>query len=85
MTTPVPALPRAALMQMIVGACAISTTSIFVKYAHVGPTMSGFYRMAFGGLMLLDARLTKTQGGLTDGRRARAVVRSKQPWPNRLA
>ena len=53
MTTPVPALPRAALMQMIVGACAISTTSIFVKYAHVGPTMSGFYRMAFGGLMLL--------------------------------
>jgi drug/metabolite transporter (DMT)-like permease len=46
-------LPRAALLQMIGGAAAISTTSVFVKLAHVGPTMSGFYRMAFGGLMLL--------------------------------
>lgn len=47
------ALPRAALVQMILGATAISTTSVFVKLAHVGPTMSGFYRMAFGGAMLL--------------------------------
>ncbi|MFI4969973.1 MAG: DMT family transporter [Lysobacterales bacterium] len=46
-------LPRAALVQMIAGAAAISTTSVFVKLAHVGPTMSGFYRMGFGGLMLL--------------------------------
>ncbi|GAA0723869.1 DMT family transporter [Dokdonella soli] len=46
-------LPRAALLQMITGAAAISTTSLFVKWAHVGPTMSAFYRMAFGGLMLL--------------------------------
>lgn len=46
-------LPRRALLQMIVGAIAISTTSLFVKVAHVGPTMSGFYRMGFGGLMLL--------------------------------
>ncbi|NCT68998.1 MAG: DMT family transporter [Rhodanobacteraceae bacterium] len=48
-----PELPRAALLQMIAGAAAISTTSLFVKWAHVGPTMSAFYRMAFGGLMLL--------------------------------
>ena len=46
-------LPRAALVQMILGAAAISTTSIFVKLAHVGPTMSGFYRMGMGGVMLL--------------------------------
>jgi drug/metabolite transporter (DMT)-like permease len=46
-------LPRGALIQMIVGAAAISTTSIFVKLAHIGPTMSAFYRMAFGGVMLL--------------------------------
>ncbi len=46
-------LPRAALVQMIVGAAAISTTSLFVEVAHVGPTMSAFYRMAFGGVMLL--------------------------------
>ena len=46
-------LPRAALVQMIVGAAAISTTSLFVEVAHVGPTMSAFYRMTFGGSMLL--------------------------------
>ena len=48
-----PELPRAAMVQMIVGAAAISTTSLFVKLAHVGPTVSAFYRMAFGGAMLL--------------------------------
>ena len=44
---------RRALAQMVLGASAISTTSLFVKLAHVGPTVSGFYRMAFGGAMLL--------------------------------
>ena len=48
-----PEIPRAALIEMILGAAAISTTSVFVKLAHVGPTMSAFYRMAFGGCMLL--------------------------------
>jgi drug/metabolite transporter (DMT)-like permease len=48
-----PELPRAALIEMIVGAAAISTTSLFVKVAHVGPTVSAFYRMGLGGLMLL--------------------------------
>lgn len=47
------AIPRRALIEMIAGAALISTTSIFVKLAHVGPTMSAFYRMAFGGGMLL--------------------------------
>ena len=46
-------IPRAALIEMIAGAAAISTTSLFVKLAHIGPTMSAFYRMAFGGGMLL--------------------------------
>ena len=45
--------PRRALIEMILGATAISTTSLFVKVAHVGPTVSAFYRMAFGGGMLL--------------------------------
>lgn len=54
MTQRVPApLPRAALVEMVVGAAAISTTSLFVKWAHVGPTVSAFYRMAFGGGMLM--------------------------------
>jgi len=45
--------PRRALIEMILGAAAISTTSLFVKVAQVGPTVSAFYRMAFGGGMLL--------------------------------
>jgi len=48
-----PDVPRRALIEMILGAAAISTTSLFVKVAHVGPPMSAFYRMAFGGGMLL--------------------------------
>lgn len=47
------ALTRRALFEMVGGAALISTTSIFVKLAHVGPTVSAFYRMAFGGAMLL--------------------------------
>ena len=47
------AVPRAALWRMITGAALISTTSIFVRWAHVGPTESAFWRMAFGGVMLL--------------------------------
>ena len=45
--------PRDALARMILGAALISTTSIFVRWAHVEPTASAFYRMAFGGAMLL--------------------------------
>jgi len=58
MTTPI---PRRALLQMLAGAILISTTSIFVKLAHVGPTISGFYRMGFGGVMLLVGLLALGQ------------------------
>ena len=58
MTIPV---PRRALLQMIAGAALISTTSIFVKLAHVAPTVSAFYRMAFGGGMLLLGLLALRQ------------------------
>lgn len=44
--------PRA-LIEMIGGAALISTTSIFVKLAGVGPSVSAFYRMAIGGAVLL--------------------------------
>src|SRR5579863_5726700 len=46
------AIRRGALWRMVVGAALISTTSIFVRYAHVAPTVSAFYRVAFGGAML---------------------------------
>jgi len=46
-------MTRRALIEMIGGAALISTTSIFVKLAQVGPTVSAFYRMAIGGVILL--------------------------------
>ena len=32
-------------LQMIAGAVMLSFSAVFVKWAHVGPTMAGFYRM----------------------------------------
>jgi MYXO-CTERM domain-containing protein len=44
---------RASIIQMAIGASLLSSTSLFVVYAHTAPTVSGFYRMLFGGGMLL--------------------------------
>jgi drug/metabolite transporter (DMT)-like permease len=41
------------MLRMAGGAALISTTSIFVRWAHVPPTVSAFYRMFFGGIMLV--------------------------------
>jgi drug/metabolite transporter (DMT)-like permease len=51
---------------MILGAALISTTSIFVRWAHVEPTTSAFYRMAFGGLMLLGLQVARRQWRMPD-------------------
>ena len=53
--------PRRALIQMTAGAALISTTSILVRWAHVAPTVSGFYRMLFGGIMLLVLLLVRRE------------------------
>jgi drug/metabolite transporter (DMT)-like permease len=45
--------PRAAVLRVAAGAALLSTTSIFVVLAGVAPTVSAFYRMLFGGAMLL--------------------------------
>ena len=37
---------------VLVGAVMISFSAVFVKLAHVGPTISAFYRMAIGGILL---------------------------------
>jgi drug/metabolite transporter (DMT)-like permease len=37
---------------MIGGGAFISTTSVLVKFAHVPPTVSAFWRMLFGGVIL---------------------------------
>jgi drug/metabolite transporter (DMT)-like permease len=59
--TQVAAIPRGALVRMTIGAALISTTSIFVRWAHVAPTTSAFYRMLFGGIMLLVLLLARRQ------------------------
>ena len=38
---------------VLAGAVMISFSAVFVKIAHVGPVVSAFYRMAFGGIILL--------------------------------
>ena len=49
------------MLRMAAGAALISTTSIFVHWAHVPPTVSAFYRMFFGGLMLVALLLVRRQ------------------------
>jgi hypothetical protein len=44
---------RSAVIQIAIGASLLSSTSLFVVFAHTAPTVSGFYRMLFGGGMLL--------------------------------
>jgi len=53
--------PRGALLRMAAGAALISTTSIFVRWAHVSPTLSAFWRMAFGAAMLLVLLFARRQ------------------------
>jgi len=48
-------------LQMIAGAVMLSFSAVFVKWAHVGPTIAGFYRMFFGALLLLGAILVKKE------------------------
>ncbi len=54
-------VPRSAVLRMACGAALISTTSIFVRWAHVAPTVSAFYRMFFGGLMLVALLVVRRQ------------------------
>jgi drug/metabolite transporter (DMT)-like permease len=48
-----------ALGFIIFGAAMVSFTSVFVELAHVGPTVSAFYRMFFGGIILLVIALIR--------------------------
>ncbi|HXR63901.1 MAG TPA: DMT family transporter [Rudaea sp.] len=60
-------LPRRdAMSRMVLGAALISTTSIFVRWAHVEPTTSAFYRMALGAVMLMGLQLARGLWRLPD-------------------
>jgi drug/metabolite transporter (DMT)-like permease len=43
---------RLGILRLVAGATLISFSAVFVKLAHVGPTVAGFYRMAIGGTIL---------------------------------
>lgn len=45
------------MWQLIAGAVMISFSAVFVKLVHVPPTVSGFYRVFFGGVILLGVVL----------------------------
>ncbi|WP_138430824.1 DMT family transporter [Fodinibius saliphilus] len=50
-----------ALGYIIFGAAMVSFTSVLVELAHVGPTVSAFYRMLFGGVILLGISLIRKE------------------------
>jgi len=49
------------MLQLVLGAIAISFSAVFVKLVHVPPTASGFYRVFFGGLILLGVMLLRRE------------------------
>lgn len=52
---------RIALLSLIIGAVLISFSGVWVKVAHVTPNVSAFYRVFFGGIVLLAAALYRRE------------------------
>lgn len=52
---------RLASLQVMVGAVLISFSGVYVKLAHVSPTVSGFYRVFIGGVILLIITMLKRE------------------------
>jgi drug/metabolite transporter (DMT)-like permease len=46
---------------LIAGAVMISLSGVWVKVAHVAPSVSAFYRVFFGGIVLLGASLSRRE------------------------
>ena len=46
---------RSAVLTLALAATMISFSAVFVKIVHMGPIVSGFYRVFFGGLILIGA------------------------------
>ena len=63
---------RAAVACLLMGAVMISFSGVWVKVAHVTPTVSAFYRVLFGGVILLVICLARGEvrnpGGRAVGR-----------------
>ena len=52
---------RIALLSLIIGAVLISFSGVWVKVAHVTANVSAFYRVFFGGIVLLAAALYRRE------------------------
>ncbi len=52
---------NAAVFYLAAGAIMISFSGVWVKVAHVTPTIAGFYRVFFGGILLLMAAVWKRE------------------------
>ena len=52
---------RHALASLVTGAVMISFSGVWVKISHVPPVVSAFYRVFFGGLILLAATLSNRE------------------------
>ncbi|MGA8180713.1 MAG: DMT family transporter [Desulfobacterales bacterium] len=50
-----------ALVSLVIGAVMISFSGVWVKVSHVTPTASAFYRVFFGGIILLSAALFRRE------------------------
>jgi drug/metabolite transporter (DMT)-like permease len=50
-----------ALASLVIGAFMISFSGVWVKVSHVTPTASAFYRVFFGGIILLSAALFRRE------------------------
>ncbi len=62
MTTAITALDQTPpWFQLTVGAVLISFSGVYVKIAHVTPIVAGFYRMLFGGIVLLALVLLRRE------------------------
>jgi drug/metabolite transporter (DMT)-like permease len=49
------------MLSLIAGAVMISLSGVWVKVAHVAPNVSAFYRVFFGGIVLLGAALSRRE------------------------
>ena len=59
------AAARGPLAAMLLGAVLISTSAVFVKWVHMGPTASAFWRMALAAGMLLPfVFVARMRGGV---------------------
>ncbi|HET9485260.1 MAG TPA: DMT family transporter [Xanthomonadales bacterium] len=59
---------------MLVGAALISTSAVFVRWAEVAPTVSAFWRMAFGAALLAPIAWRAARGMPLPRRRTLALL-----------